>query len=176
MPCPKSLEVSKNHIKIPKFLYENILFCQFIWMWHFVSRRCDYFQFFAIMISLIWNDSILSNTHPFEGNTCRWCLVASPPHTEDSWVGEMGWEGVCLVCLRGVPSLRLLPRQCPSVPRELYHPHCSILPWDWGVPGLKMGIQNRDKRMFGGRGGLPCSSALLAPAATAVPKCSERAV
>ena len=106
--------------------WENTLFRQFIWMWHFVSRRCDYFQFFAIMISLIWNVSILSNTHPSEGNTCRWCLVASCPHTEDSWVGEMGWRGcalcafvVCLPCACCHRSARVFPR-------ELYDPQCLI--------------------------------------------------
>ena len=143
MPCPKSWEVSKNHIKLPKFLWENTLFRQFIWMWHFVSRICDYFQFFAIMISLIWNDSILSNTHPFEATHVGGVWLPLPPTLRT--LGLVRWDGVCLVCLRGVPSLRLLPPQCPSVPRELYHPHCSI-------PSLWLGSirpQNRVQKYVG---------------------------
>ena len=135
MPCPKNLEVSKNHIKLPKFLWENTLFRQFVWSWHFVSRRCDYFQFFAIMISLIWNVSILSNTHPSEGNTCRWCLVASCPHTEDSWVGEMGWG--CALCAFVV----CLPCACCHASAQVFRESCIIptarfLACGWGALGL----------------------------------------
>ena len=93
------------------------------------------------MISLIWNVSILSNTHPSEGNTCRWCLVASPPHTEDSWVGEMGWGVPC------VPSwCAFLAPAATAVP-ECFRESCMI-PNAWflacgrGVLGVKIGSKN----------------------------------
>ena len=109
----------------------------------FVDKR--YFWFFAIMISLIWSNSILSNIYPFEGNTYRWCLVASCPHTEDSWVGEMGWRGcalcafvVCLPCACCHGSARVFPR-------ELYDPQCLI-------PSMWLGStrgQNRVQKYVG---------------------------
>lgn len=105
----------------------------------FVDKR--YFWFFAIMISLIWSNSILSNIYPFEGNTYRWCLVASCPHTEDSWVGEMGWGVPC------VPSwCAFLAPAATAVP-ECFRESCIIpnawfLACGWGVLGVKIGSKN----------------------------------